>query len=298
MTLDKLNKYRGIIITVLQTLVILAIAFILTILSCGFNFIEFNWVRFIFSFIFTTTMKSVYTSYSKNKELQNNDIQTLKMTINKDKRELFDAKKTEEFKSAIEKRNKIKKLDAYITYLDNKKKPNVNLRNWAFNYKQSLIKNDDIIEYEKIKSLNSIKINYEHIEYSKLFTYGQNDKIHKNKYTFNSFMASLNRAVIPTTASIIFSILTGTLQGEAYLATGSVWIDLFMYLFSICLGAWWGLNNGKAIIQEDYTEVLNNVASLIREVKKEVMGENKNSTDIVLLTTPKKEVIEDARSNR
>lgn len=271
MTLDKLNKYRGIIITTLQTLIILAIAFILTILSCGFNFKEFNWVRFIFSFVFTVSMKAIYTSYSKNKEMLNEDIITLRATINKDKREIFDCKKTEEFKQALERRNNIKKLDAYITKLDNAKQPNIKERDWAFNYKQALVHQASTLEYEKIKSLNSIKINYEHIEYSKLFTYGQSDKIHKNKYTFSSFQASFNRAIIPTTLSIIFSILFGTLQGEAYLASGNVWIDLFMYLFSICLGGWWGLNNGKTIINEDYTEVLNNIASLIREIKKEVL---------------------------
>lgn len=292
MTLEKINKYKGIIITVLQTLVILAIAFVLTILSCGFNFKEFNWVRFIFSFIFTTVMKAVYTNYSKTKELENDDILTLKLTINKDKREIFDCKKTEEFKNAIDRRNKIKKLDAIITKLDNLKKPDIPFRNWAFNYKQALLHNQSTLEYEKTRSLNSVKINYEYVEFSKLFTYGQNDKTHKNKYTFNSFLASFNRAVIPTTASVLFSVVFGTLQGDAYIATGSVWIDLFMYIFSICLGAWWGLNNGKAIIQEDYTEILNNVASLIREIKKEVMGTN------IVLTTPKKEVIEDARSDR
>ena len=271
MTLDKLNKYKGIIITTIQTLVILAIAFMLTILSCGFNFKEFNWVRFIFSFIFTTAMKAIYTNYSKNKELENEDIQILKATINKDKREIFDAKKTEDFKLSIEKRNKIKKLDAYITHLDNLKKPKIEIRNWAFNYKEALIHNKDTIEFEKERSLNSVKVNYEHVEFSKLFTYGANDKIHKNKYTFNSMLVSLNRAVIPTTISILFSIVFGTLQGENYLTSGNVWIDLVMYLFSIVLGAWWGLNNGKTIIDEEYTEVLNNVASLIREVKSEIL---------------------------
>ena len=130
MTLEKLNKYRGLIITILQTLVILGIAFVLTVLSCGFNFKEFNWVRFIFSFIFTVAMKAIYTSYSKNKEMLNEDIVTLRLTINKDKREIFDAKKTEEFKEALNRRNAIKKLDAYITKLDNKKQPNIKERNW------------------------------------------------------------------------------------------------------------------------------------------------------------------------
>lgn len=268
--LSNISKYRGLIITALQTLVILGIAFILTILKCGFDFKNFDYISFIFSFLFTTSMKAIYTNYSKNKELLNEDITILKKTILKDKTQIFNQKKTDLFKEALERRNKIKKLEAFIIKLDNKKKINKELRTWAYDYKMALINKTDTSEFERVRSLDSIKVNYEHVEFSKLFTYGASDKVHKNKYTFNAFTSSFSRAVVPTACSAIFSVLFGSLQNESYLQTGAVWIDLLMYLFSIGLGAWWGLNNGKSIIQEDYTETLNNVASLIREIKTEI----------------------------
>lgn len=267
--ITNLTKYKGLIITCIQTIVILLFAFVLTILKCGFDLQKFDFMTFAFTFVFTNSMKMIYTSYSKNKALLDDDIVILQKTIRKDKTQIFNQRKNEEFKQAIERRNKIKKLDALIVKLDNSNK-NSSLRLWAFDYKQALINRNDIEQFERKQSLDSIKVAYEHIEFSKLFTYGLNEKIKKNKYTFNSFTTSFNRAILPTSLSIIFSVLFGTIQNESYLKTGDVWIDLAMYLFSIVLGAWWGLNNGKAIIQEDYAEVLNNVASLIREIKTEI----------------------------
>jgi hypothetical protein len=62
------------------------------------------------------------------------------------------------------------------------------------------------------------------------------------------------------------------MKSEAYVESGQLWIDLAGYLFSIVLGAGWGLSNGKAIIQEDYAEILNNVASLVRDMKTKILG--------------------------
>ena len=187
------------------------------------------------------------------------------------------AKETEK---EIDKRNKITKLDHYIAKLDNKhyrslkkeRKKN-ELREWAYEYKQALMRKENIEHFEKTKSLSSVKVNYEKINSSKLFTYGRNSKIRKTKYTFSPMLSSLNRGLIPTVFSLCISLLFGTLQDDSYLQSGKVWLDLMSYLFSIGLGSWWGMTNGKAIIQEDYLEVLNNVALLIRDVKNTIFKE-------------------------
>ena len=267
-----LSKYRSIIITSVQTIFILLFAMAITIVQCGFSFKHFDWLTFSFNFVFATTMKAVYTSYAKTNELQTDqNIILLRNTIATDRKEIYDAKKNEEFKKPVEKRNKINKLNALIVKLDNEKVLNKELRDWAFNYKMAIEKNEDTIEFEKERSLESVKIDYEKIDASKLFTFGQSERIRKKKYTFNSTTASLNRAIVPTTASIIISILFGTISNESTINSGNVWLDFAGYLFSIGLGIWWGLNNGKNIIQEDYAEVLNNVSSLIREIKTEIL---------------------------
>lgn len=273
MKIDALKKYKNLLVTVAQTLIILGMALIITVVSCGFVFDDFNWTTFMFNFVFTTTMKVTYTSYAKSREMLSTETVTLTNTIAMDRAAIFNAQKTKQFEDEVERRNKINKLEAYINKLDskeprqNKVQEHREKRKWAFEYKQALIREEDTESFEEIRSIKSVKVSYEHIEASKLFTYGANSVIQKKKYVFSSWSSSLNRAVIPTTASLILSILFGALQNDSSLKTGQVWLDLAGYLFSIVLGIWWGWNNGKAIIQEDYNEVLNNVASFIRDVK-------------------------------
>lgn len=265
------SKYRSVIITAVQTIFIVLFALAITIVQCGFDFKKFNFLTFSFNLLFSTIMKSVYTSYAKNNEMQTDEIVLLKNTISLDRKEIYDAKKTEEFKKQVEKRSNINKLNALIIKLDNEKELNKELRDWAFNYRTALEKNQDIEEFEKQRSLASIKIDYEKIEASKLFTFGQSEKIRKKKYTFNSTTASISRAIVPTTVSIVISLLFGMISNESTIRDGSVWIEFAGYLMSMGLGIWWGLNNGRNIVQEDYAEVLNNVSSLIREIKTEIL---------------------------
>ena len=273
MKVDTLKKYRNLLVTIAQTLIVILLALVITIVNCNFKFQDFNWLTFILNFLFTTVMKATYTSYAKSKEMLESETVILTNTIALDRAAIFNAQKTKEFELEVEKINKMNKLEAYINKLDSKqpkpkhKEEHVKRRNWAFEYKQALSKDEDTQEFEKQISLKSIKIDYEHIEASKLFTYGANSHLQKKKYVFNSFSSSFNRAVIPTTLSLVISVVFGAIQNDSSINTGQVWIDLAGYLFSIVLGIWWGWNNGKAIIREDYNEVLTNVSSLIREIK-------------------------------
>lgn len=275
--LDRLSRYRDIFVVVIQTIAVLIFALVITVLSCGFDFKEFNWLTFAFNFIFTTTMKASYTNYAKIKEMQEENVVLLMNTIAIDRRAVYDSQKTKEFEDEVERRNKINKLEAYINKLDSKNYKNqqkneekLEKRTWAFEYKNALIEEKDTLEFEKIRSINSIKVYYEKIKTSKLFTYGASSKDRHKKYVFNAVSSSLNRALVPTTVSLILAVVFGTIQNNAELKTGQVWIDLAGYLFSIALGIWWGINNGKSIVREDYTEVLNNIASLIRDIKNKI----------------------------
>lgn len=274
-----LKKYYSVIMTLMQTIVILFLAFVITIVQCDFQIKDFDWFRFAMNFCFSTYMKTIYTIYAKNKEMLSDNIVILKNTITHDRTEIYNAQKIKEFELEIEKLNKINKLETYISYLDNKKKTKKNhnrikeQRKWAYEYKKALQMNENIEEYEKEKSIRSIKIHYEEIKSSKLFTYGMNNsKNGSKKYEFDIFSSSINRAVIPTTISLISSILFGMISNNTDLKTGQLWIDLAGYLFSIVLGAAWGYTNGKAIIQEEYAEVLNNVSGLVREIKIKILG--------------------------
>ena len=276
-TIETIKKQKNIIVTIFQTIIVIAIALVITVVSCNFSFKDFNWLTFLFNFIFTTVMKASYTSYSKEKEMLSEEVTLLTATIANDRKVIFNLQKTDEFEKEIERRNKINKLEAYINQLDSLIPKKVKLqkelllqRTWAFDYKKALVNGEDTEEFERIRSINSVKIDYEHVEASKLFTYGANSSVRKKKYVFSSWTSSLNRALIPVTVSIIISIVFGAIRADGALRTGQVWIDLAGYLFSIILGIWWGWNNGKAIIKEDYTEVLNNVASLIRDVKNKI----------------------------
>lgn len=274
---DRLARYRDVFVVVIQTIAVLIFALVITIVSCGFNFKEFNWLTFAFNFIFTTSMKASYTNYAKIKEMQEENIVLLMNTITLDRKAIFDAQKTKEFEEEVEHRNKINKLEAYINELDRKNyrnpkknKEKIEIRTWAFEYKNALIEKKDTLEYEKTRSINSIKVDYEKIKTSKLFTYGASNKNRHKKYVFSAFSSSLNRALVPTTVSLILAVIFGTIQNDSSLNTGQVWIELAGYLFSIALGIWWGLNNGKSIIREDYAEVLNNIVSLIRDIKTKI----------------------------
>ena len=276
-TIETIKKQKNIIVTIFQTIIVVAIALVITIVSCNFSFKDFNWLTFLFNFIFTTVMKASYTNYSKEKEMLSEEVVLLTATIANDRKVIFNLQKTDEFEKEIERRNKINKLEAYINKLDSLIPKKVKLqkellsqRTWAFDYKKALVNSEDVEEFERIRSINSVKIDYEHVEASKLFTYGANSSVRKKKYVFSSWASSLNRALVPVTVSIIISIVFGAIRADGALRTGQVWIDLAGYLFSIILGIWWGWNNGKAIIKEDYTEVLNNVASLIRDVKNKI----------------------------
>ena len=275
--LDRLSRYRDVFVVVIQTLAVLIFALIITVVSCGFDLEKFNWLTFAFNFIFTTTMKASYTNYAKIKEMQEDNVVLLMNTIAMDRRAVYDSQKTKEFEDEVERRNKINKLEAYINKLDRKnyKNPQKNKekmekRTWAFEYKNALVEEKDTLEFEKTRSVNSIKVDYEKIKTSKLFTYGASSKERHKKYVFSAFNSSLNRALIPTTVSLILAVIFGTIQNSSELKTGQVWIDLAGYLFSIALGIWWGINNGKSIVREDYTEVLNNIASLIRDIKNKI----------------------------
>lgn len=278
MRIETLKKHRNLLVTIFQTIIVVGIAFIITIVSCKFKIEEFNWLTFIFNFVFTTIMKASYTSYAKEKEMMTDEVVLLTATIANDRKVIFNLQKTDDFEKEIERRNKINKLEAYINKLDvliskqqKERKEKIEERNWAFDYKQALIKNENTEEFERIRSINSVTVDYEHIEASKLFTYGANAKVHKRKYTFSSWGASFSRAIVPVTFSIVLSLIFGLIGDDgSALKTGQVWIDLAGYLLSIILGIWWGWNNGKAIIREDYMEVLNNIASLIRDVKNKI----------------------------
>ena len=274
MKVTTLKRYQGLILTIFQTVIVLFCAFVLTFLSCGFNFENFRWLTFVINFGFTTYMKVSYTIYAKNREMLADNIVVLENTINHDRTEIYNAQKTEELEEEIERRNRINRLEAYINYLDNKKDftKYKEMRKWAFNYKMALIEERDTIEFEEIRSINSINIYYEKIESSKLFTFGKNHNVRKKKYSFNSLSSSLNRAIIPTVASLLISIVLGGIENKTYVESGQLWVDLAGYLFSIVLGAGWGFSNGKAIIQEDYAEILNNVASLVRDMKTKILG--------------------------
>lgn len=278
MKLTNVGKYTDIIITTIQTFAIILFASIITVFQCGFDFEKFDWLNFSLNFIFTTSMKVSYTVFSKNRELKTSDIVLLRNTIAADRKAVYDAQKNKEFEMEVERRNKISKLEALISKLDNKNHKNVKLReknrklrDWAFDYKKALIEKKDFSEFEKIRSLESIKnINYEKVEASKLFSFGQNGKQRKKKYVFNSFTTSLNRAVLPIISTFILSVVFSTIKSEGNISDYQLWIDLISYLFSISIGAWWGLSNGKCIIQEDYSEILNNVANYVREVATEI----------------------------
>lgn len=278
MRIETLKRHRNLLVTIFQTIIVVGIAFIITVVSCKFKIEDFNWLTFIFNFVFTTIMKASYTSYAKEKEMMTDEVVLLTATIANDRKVIFNQQKTDDFEQEIERRNKINKLEAYINKLDiliskhkKRRKERIEERNWAFDYKQALVKNENTEEFERIRSINSINVDYEHIEASKLFTYGANSKIQKRKYTFSSWGSSLSRAIIPVTCSIILSLIFGLIGDDgSSLQTGQVWIDLAGYLLSIILGIWWGWNNGKSIIREDYMEVLNNIASLIRDVKNKI----------------------------
>ena len=278
MKLTSIGKYTDIIITAIQTFAIILFASIITVFQCGFDFEKFDWLSFSLNFIFTTSMKVSYTVFSKNRELKTPDIVLLRNTIAADRKAVYDAQKNKDFEVEVERRNKISKLEVLISKLDNKscknqknKEKNRELRDWAFDYKKALTEKKDCTEFEKKRSLESIRnIDYEKVEASKLFSFGQNGKQRKKKYVFNSLATSLNRAIIPMLTTFILSVVFSTIKSNGNISDYQLWIDLISYLFSITIGAWWGLGNGKHIIQEDYSEVLNNVANYVREVATEI----------------------------
>lgn len=286
------SKFKQVILTLLQTLITVIVALILTIIQCGFDFKKFNWLRFAMNFLFTTYMKAVYTNYAKEKEQkENKDIIILRNTIEEDRKEIYNKKKTEDFEAEVERINQINMLEIFINDLDNKIIKGKNdekikkEREWAFNYRQALLSGKDITELERERSVNSIskKVKYEKIEASKLWTYGQNSKSRSKKYTFSSFGSSLNRAIIPTTVTLVISVLFGVIDDQSGLKEGRLWIDLASYMASIGLGIWWGVKNGESIMEEDYLEVLNNVASLVREIKVKILPEQEIENKVELL---------------
>lgn len=294
LSFTNLARKRELIATIVQTIIIVSFSFIITIIQCSFDLKEFNWLRFTMNILFSLTMKLIYTRYAKTKELLNEDITLLQNTIDDDRRIIFEKGKTQTFNDEVERRNKIEKLEAYIDYLDsrklNQKSEKKRLkaqadyekqRKWAFEYKKALINEENIEPFESIRTLDSVKIYYERIDASKLFTYGKSSKPRKNKYTFNAFSSSFNRAVVPFTVSVITSIIFGLIKPDASI-NGQMWIDLIGYLFSIVMGIWWGITNGRTIITEDYYEVLTNVSMLVRDIKNKILNkeeEKKNEND-------------------
>lgn len=283
--MKKLNfkEHKNILLTAFQTIIILIIAAVITFVGCKFQIKNFRWVVFVGNFLFTTMMKVVYTNYSKVNALKDIDIVTLQTAIFEDKKQIYNYNLTEDFNIEVERINNINLLSSYISQLDSKKEINdkeKELRAWAFEYRIALEKTYEPIipEFEEKKSIKSIKLSffteYERVDPSKLFTYGINSKDKKKKYTFNTMSSSLSRGAFPTIVGLILSLLWGLIGVDGDVEVGQMLIDFASYVMSIGLGIWWGFQNGKAIIQEDYSEVLNNIASLVREVKSKIFKKN------------------------
>ena len=219
------SKYKNFIITALQTIVTIALAFVMTLIGCRFRIEEFNWIMFVMTFVLSTYMKAVYTEYQKKKELEKEDITTLENTINLDKKEIFAAEKNKEFEKEVERINAMNKLDAYISLLDNipenKKSENIKwLRKWAYSYFKALELKQNTDEFEIEKNIGSVKwvkydhlfwhfrkVKYEKIESSKLFAFGKNGRKRAKKYSFSAVAASLNRIVVPLTVTQILFVI-------------------------------------------------------------------------------------------
>ncbi len=256
--LSNLKANGNLISTVSQTAVLIIFSMLITIVHCSMNNSEFNWLTFTMTFLLSNYSKAIFVRYKSNVCLKNDDIVQKQIVITKDKNWIFQNNKTEEFKEELRKINETNKLDAIIDYCYRKKNKE-DLLQWAFDIKKG-------VENNKY-SLNSIHIRYNHIKYTTLLTAGKSDGNNDKQYVFSGRKASLNRSLGSMMMSFVISYLFSTLVVNDYVASGQVWLDLGTYLMAITTGIASGISIGEKIILEDYYSVLENVASLIREIK-------------------------------
>ena len=272
MRLSNFTKYKELLGAVGQTAVLIIFCLIITILKCEINNEAFDWLTFLMTFGLSLYSKIIYTNYKSKECLNNNLILQKQCAITEDKNYIYKNDLTEEFKRELERRNNIEKLNALINKWYGNIKKEKQLK-WAIKYRKALKEKSNTEELKEY-NLNSFKINYNHISFNTLFNYGKSTDKNEKKYHFNKSLSVANLSILPMILSFIVSYLFATLTVNNYVSSGQVWVDLASYLISIAMGVYTGFSIGEKVIMEDYCDVLENVCTMIREIKNDIKKDN------------------------
>lgn len=257
----------------------LLIAFVITIVQAEFNPKNFNWANFFMNFILGSYVKTSSSKIRFDQEKSEPYIKDMLNTIDSDKAILFTEQLIDRFNWRLELDNKIAKVNAYINKLSRKKLNKKNsvfiteTKTKAYKLKDCYIKRDleNASKIEQELDFNSLKIRYNHMTYSYLFTYGASEKSSENedKRNFNYSKELIDRLGFGMISSFIFSYLFATLTSSGISNIRESLIQFGGYLFIVLLSTRTGIKVGEAI-GKSYSQSVNSISAYIREVLKDI----------------------------
>jgi hypothetical protein len=136
-----------------------------------------------------------------------------------------------------------------------------------------LLENDKIDEYKGKINIDTIRIKYDKLEFSNIFSFGTTIRRVGEKYEFNPALEGLSKSYLQFFVTALTSFLNASLVVLEY---GFTVLALYMFVFKIImfgLGAYQGIKVGKEVIVENKYAVMLNLADRTKEIITELEKE-------------------------
>lgn len=279
MTLKNIAKNYRFWSFLLEIFVIVLVAFLTTLMATGFDIMQFDYVMFTLSTMYSIYGRAVATSYSSGTEKAvNTDVRLLAESVFAKRKLYFASDKQKAFDEVLYYYNCQRCYEQY--YLDlSKKHLFISPGHKRHEKITTLLKNCDTLlkllknkKYEEFETLSkeyqmySIRRNYPYLTVKTTHLWcgtATSDKTNNDAFAFNSAKSSINYAMPSMVGIALFNFMLSSLI-VGFNGTAETIIKLCSYLFSIVMGISWGIRNGKRIISDDYRNILSNNLKLIK----------------------------------
>jgi hypothetical protein len=279
------NKLRAIspqtgIITSLLTFLLIFVMGVTMLMSVNFDITQINWFDFIYSLFNWVAGRVVYFPAGNEMGNQEENVTLMVNTINRYRNIIYKKKINKEFREKIDKYNRIGKCNAYMDYVDNKlntakkkvvdkyTKIKLDLQDLLYH-----IQNDTIKDYKGHINIDSIRIDYDKLEFSNIFAFGNATNTRINKYEFSPQAEGLRRSWFTFLFTAIISFFNAAVVVQEY---GFTLLTLYMFIFKVVmfgLGCYNGLQLGYQVIVDNKYAVMLNLADRAKEILTEIEKE-------------------------
>jgi hypothetical protein len=266
--------------TILLTVLLVLVMGVTMLMSVDFNVAEVNWFDFLYSIFNWIAGRVLY--FPAGNEIGNTDenVNLMVNTINRYRNIIYKKKINKEFREKIDKYNRISKCNAYMDHVD--RKMNTAKRKVVEKYTKikldlqellAHIQNDTIKEYKGKINIDSIRIEYDKLEFANIFAFGNGVNSRTKKYEFSPQAEGVRRSWFQFIFTAFISFFNAAIVVQQY---GFTLLTLYMFIFKVVmfgLGCYNGLRLGYEVIVEDKYAVMLNLADRAKEILTEIEKE-------------------------